>query len=165
MDVLAEPAGSAGRPVDVLLVSVGAMAADVLVAAQRVAEAGYTVRVVDPRWVTPVPAGLLGLAEQAGVVVTVEDGVVVNGAGSRFAQFFARRRSAASRPGELGIPVAFLAHGTVAEIRADIGLTPQGISRRTVEFAAAVLGRGEPAGDGGVLSESPELSATDDRRD
>ena len=44
---------------------------------------------------------------------------------------------------ELGIPVAFLAHGTVAEIRADIGLTPQGISRRTVEFAAAVLGRGE----------------------
>ena len=78
---------------DVLLISVGAMAGEVLVAAQRVAEAGYTVRVVDPRWVTPVPAGLLGLAEAARVVVTVEDGVVVNGAGSRFAQFFARGRA------------------------------------------------------------------------
>jgi 1-deoxy-D-xylulose-5-phosphate synthase len=164
MDVLAEPAGSAGRRVDVLLISVGAMAGDVLVAAQRVAEAGYTVRVVDPRWVTPVPPGLLGCAELADVVVTVEDGVVVNGAGSRFAQFL-RESGSSVHTREIGIPVAFLAHGTVGEIRADIGLTPQGISRRTIEFAAAVLGRGDGAGNGGVLSEAQELSATDDRRD
>ena len=62
-------------------------------------------------------------------------------------------------------PVAFLPQGTVSEIRADIGLTPQGISRRTIEFAAAVLGRGEPSGAEGVLSQPPELSATDDRRE
>jgi 1-deoxy-D-xylulose-5-phosphate synthase len=164
VDVLAEPAGAAGRPVDVLLVSVGAMAADVLAAGQRVAEAGYTVRVIDPRWVTPVPAGLLAFAGSAGVVVTVEDGVVVNGAGSRFAQFF-RDGGCAVPTREIGIPVEFLAHGTVAEIRADIGLTPQGISRRTVEFAAAVLGQGQAEPGSDRLSDAPELSATDDRRD
>ncbi|HJQ00976.1 MAG TPA: 1-deoxy-D-xylulose-5-phosphate synthase [Jatrophihabitans sp.] len=164
MDVLAEPAGAAGRGVDVLLVSVGAMAADVLLAGQRVAEAGYSVRVVDPRWVTPVPAGLLGFAESAAVVVTVEDGVVVNGAGARFAQFL-KDRDCTVPTREIGIPLEFLTHGTVAEIRAGVGLTPQGIARRTVEFAAAVLGRGESTDHAGALSEPPELSATDDRRD
>jgi len=139
IDVLAEPHDG---PVDVLLVSVGAMAGDALPAAERIAEAGYTVRVVDPRWVTPVPPVLARLAGQAGVVVTVEDGVVVNGAGSRFAQFL-RDRQLFVPTRELGIPADFLPHGSVREVRAEIGLTPQGISRRVVEFAAAMLGREE----------------------
>ena len=99
-------------------------------------------RVVDPRWVTPVPAGLAGLAGEATVLVTVEDGVLVNGAGSRFAQFLGER-GIFVHTREIGIPVEFLEHGSVREVRAAIGLNPQGISRRVIEFAAAVLGRGE----------------------
>jgi len=145
IDVLAE---TAAGPVDVLLVSVGAMAPDVLDAAERIGEAGYTVRVIDPRWVSPVPAALADFAAQAGVLITVEDGVVVNGAGSRFAQHLGEQGlSVATR--QLGIPVGFLQHGKVAEVRAAIGLTPQGISRRAIEFAAAVLGRGDRTADGG----------------
>ncbi|HTZ43504.1 MAG TPA: 1-deoxy-D-xylulose-5-phosphate synthase [Jatrophihabitans sp.] len=144
IDVLAEP--DAG-PVDVLLVSVGALAGDALAAAGRISEAGYTVRVVDPRWVTPVPAGLAGLAGRAGVVVTVEDGVVVNGAGSRFAQFL-RERGIGVPTRELGIPAEFLPHGSVSQVRAEIGLNPQGIARRVVEFAAAALGPAEPGETG-----------------
>jgi 1-deoxy-D-xylulose-5-phosphate synthase len=146
VDVLAE---SDEGPVDVLLVSIGAMAPDVLSAAVRIGEAGYSVRVIDPRWVSPVPAALAGFAAQAGVLITVEDGVVVNGAGSRFAQFLAERGLTIPTRG-IGIPVAFLDHGKVAEVRAHIGLTSQGISRRAVEFAAAVLGRGEGAINGGA---------------
>ena len=180
IDVLAEPGQGA---VDVLLVSVGAMAADALAAAARISEAGYTVRVVDPRWVTPVPDGLAGLARQAAVLVTVEDGVVVNGAGSRFTQFL-RDREIFVHTREIGIPVEFLEHGSVREVRAAIGLNPQGISRRIIEFAAAVLGRGEVAGselghdetgdesnsshsstgNGGVLTGAPEESANTDER-
>jgi 1-deoxy-D-xylulose-5-phosphate synthase len=147
IDVLAEPDSG---PVDVLLVSVGAMATDVLAAAGRVSEAGYTVRVVDPRWVTPVPAGLAGLASQAAVLVTVEDGVQVNGAGARFGQYL-RDREIFIPSREIGIPVEFLEHGSVREVRAAIGLNPQGISRRVIEFAAAMLGRGEQLGRGGQL--------------
>ncbi len=143
IDVLAE---TATGPVDVLLVSVGAMAPDVLDAAERIGEAGYTVRVIDPRWVTPVPPALTDFAAQAGVLITIEDGVVVNGAGSRFAQHIGEQGlTVATR--EIGIPVNFLDHGKVAEVRAAIGLTPQGISRRAIEFAAAVLGRGDGPSD------------------
>ena len=169
VDVLAEPDSGA---VDILLISVGAMAADALAAAGRIAEAGYTVRVVDPRWVTPVPPALSALAADAGVVVTVEDGVVVNGAGSRFAQFL-REGSPTVHTREIGIPVEFLDHGKVTEVRAAIGLTPRGISRRTIEFAAAVLGRGIADGKAGggaasgeetVFTTSSELSRRSEHR-
>ncbi|HST48252.1 1-deoxy-D-xylulose-5-phosphate synthase [Jatrophihabitans sp.] len=165
IDVLAE---TASGPVDVLLVSVGAMAPDVLDAAERIGEAGYTVRVIDPRWVTPVPAALADFAAQAGVLVTVEDGVAVNGAGSRFAQYLGEQGLAVATR-EIGIPVEFLEHGKVAEVRAAIGLSPQGISRRAIEFAAAVLGRGDDGSvDGGgeeLFSAGPAQGKDTDRRE
>ena len=164
IDVLAE---TAAGPVDVLLVSVGAMAPDVLDAADRIGEAGYTVRVVDPRWVTPVPPALADFAAQAGVLITVEDGVAVNGAGSRFAQYLGEQGLTVPTR-EIGIPANFLEHGKVAEVRAAIGLTPQGISRRAVEFAAAVLGRGDgSAGSGAELfgTDTVPVRDTDRRRE
>jgi 1-deoxy-D-xylulose-5-phosphate synthase len=140
-------------PVDVLIVSVGAMATDVLAAAGRIAEAGYTLRVVDPRWVTPVSGALLQLAAEAALVVTVEDGVVVNGIGASMT---------ATR--EIGIPLEVLEHGKVTDVRARVGLTPQGISRRTIEFAAAVLGRGDSV-RGEVVRASELSSKADNGRD
>jgi 1-deoxy-D-xylulose-5-phosphate synthase len=160
VDVLAEPDR---HPVDVLLVSVGAMAHDCLDAALRVSEAGYRVRVIDPRWVTPVPSTVIGFAEQARVVVTVEDGVSVGGVGSRVSQAI-REAGLLVPTRELGIPAQFLDHGKVADVRARIGLTPQGIARRVVEFAASSLGRGEAGGE--VITGGPELSEqTDPGRD
>jgi 1-deoxy-D-xylulose-5-phosphate synthase len=160
IDVLAEPADG---PVDVLLVSVGAMAPDVLSAAVRVGEAGYKVRVIDPRWVSPVPAALAGFAAEAAVLITVEDGVVVNGAGSRFAQFLAEA-GVRIPTREIGIPVEFLEHGKVAEVRAGIGLNPQGISRRAIEFAAAVLGPGETGDGAGELIQARRRPVQDTDR-
>ncbi|MCW2541697.1 MAG: 1-deoxy-D-xylulose-5-phosphate synthase [Frankiales bacterium] len=137
VDVLIEPAP--GR-VDVLLVSVGAMATDAIEAAGHIGEAGYSVRVVDPRWICPLPAELIELAADADVVVTIEDGVVVNGVGSRVSALL--RDAGESVPTRaLGIPAEFLDHGKVADVRSRIGLTPRGISRRVIEFAAAVSGR------------------------
>ena len=158
VDVLAEPHPG---PVDVLLFSVGAIAVDVLAAADRIGEAGYSVRVVDPCWATPVPTELSDLAKQAGAVVTIEDGVVSNGVGSRISQFL-RDRDVCVPTRELGIPVEFLDHGKVADVRARIGLTPQGIARRVVEFAAGVLGRSEAAQE--VVQPAPKWTAEADRR-
>jgi 1-deoxy-D-xylulose-5-phosphate synthase len=158
VDVLVE---SGSGPVDVLLVSVGALASDVLTAAVRIGEAGYSVRVIDPRWVTPIPDAVLEFVQQAELVVTVEDGVVVNGVGSRLSQQV-RERGLVTQTREIGIPVEFLDHGKVADVRARIGLTAQGISRRTIEFAAAVLGRGEPGSE--VHGGSPEMSANAEKR-
>jgi 1-deoxy-D-xylulose-5-phosphate synthase len=150
-------------PVDVLIVSVGAMATDVLAAAGRIAEAGYTLRVVDPRWVTPVSGALLQLAAEAALVVTVEDGVVVNGIGARMSQAV-REAGLMTATREIGIPLEFLEHGKVTDVRARVGLTPQGISRRTIEFAAAVLGRGDSV-RGEVVRASELSSKADNGRD
>jgi 1-deoxy-D-xylulose-5-phosphate synthase len=141
VDVLAEPEPTAD--VEVLVVAMGATAADALEAAAVVEQAGYRVRVVDPRWVTPVDPALLELAVRADLVVTVEDGVVAGGAGSRVVQ--ALRAAGLDVPArEIGIPATFLAHGSVAEVRAGIGLTPQDIGRRIVEWSALVHRGSEP---------------------
>jgi 1-deoxy-D-xylulose-5-phosphate synthase len=133
VDVLAEP--SADPDVDLLVVSVGAVATDVLNAVQRVAAAGFTVRVVDPRWVTPVSPELIVLARRARLVVSVEDGVAVGGVGARLSQ--ALRAAGCDVPTrEVGEPTRFLDHGKVPEVKAAIGLTAPDLGRRMVEWTA-----------------------------
>jgi 1-deoxy-D-xylulose-5-phosphate synthase len=144
VDVLAEPGPEA--EVDVLVVAVGATAGDVLDALAAVGQAGYTVRVVDPRWVTPVDPALLDLARRARLVVTVEDGVAEGGVGSRLAQKL-RQSGIDVAARELGIPTKFLPHGKVADVRAHVGLTVQDIGRRVVEWSALVQRGSEPGSD------------------
>jgi 1-deoxy-D-xylulose-5-phosphate synthase len=144
VDVLAEPGPH--DDVDVLVIAVGATAADVLDASAAIGQAGYTMRVVDPCWVTPVDPALLELARLAALVVTVEDGVVVGGVGSRIAQ--ALREAGIDVPTrELGIPPEFLAHGKVADVRARVGLTVQDVGRRIVEWSALVQRGSEQRSD------------------
>jgi 1-deoxy-D-xylulose-5-phosphate synthase len=135
VDVLAEPGPD--QPVDVLAISVGAMAGDLLEACDAVRQAGFSVRVVDPGWVTPVAPQLVALARDAALVVTVEDGVVAGGAGSRIAQ--ALGAAAVDVPvRSLGVPVEFPRHGKIPDIRAWAGLAVPDLGRRIVEWAVAV---------------------------
>jgi 1-deoxy-D-xylulose-5-phosphate synthase len=143
VDVLLEPDEG---DVDVLLVAVGAMATDALEAAGAVQQAGYSVRVVDPRWVTPVNPTLLEFAARADLVVTLEDGVVVGGVGSRIAQEI-RRVGLDVPTREVGIPAQFLPHGKVADVRIRAGLGVQDIGRRIVEWSALVQGSSDPGRD------------------
>jgi 1-deoxy-D-xylulose-5-phosphate synthase len=137
MDVLAEPAGVAeangsAPTVDVLLVSVGAMAGTALAVAERIGAEGISATVVDPRWVQPLPPALVPLARRHRLVVTVEDGVRVGGVGSRVSQLL--RDAGVHMPTlDIGIPAAFLDHGTVGQVQADVGLTAQDIARDVVE--------------------------------
>jgi 1-deoxy-D-xylulose-5-phosphate synthase len=135
VDVLAEPAPDA--VVDVLIIAIGATAADVLLASRSAADAGFSVRVVDPRWVSPVNPQLIDFARQSRLVVTVEDGVAVGGAGSRISQ--AIRAAGVNVAGrEVGIPTEFLEHGKITDVRAKTGLTAADIGRRIVEWSALV---------------------------
>ncbi|MFC7545538.1 1-deoxy-D-xylulose-5-phosphate synthase [Plantactinospora sp. GCM10030261] len=123
VDVLAESART-----DVLLVAVGAFGQLAVEVANRVAEQGYGVTVVDPRWVRPVPTELVTLAAQHRLVVTVEDGVRAGGIGDALAK--ALRDADVRVPlRDLGVPVAWHPHGTRAQILADLGLTAQDVAR------------------------------------
>ncbi|MGW4465349.1 1-deoxy-D-xylulose-5-phosphate synthase [Micromonospora sp. NPDC004704] len=123
VDVLAESARK-----DVLLVAVGSFAQLGLDVAARVAEQGYGVTVVDPRWVRPIPEDLVTLAGSHRLVVTVEDGVRAGGVGDALAK--AMRDADLLVPlRDLGVPSVFQPHGTRAQILADLGLTAQDVAR------------------------------------
>ncbi|WP_375502801.1 1-deoxy-D-xylulose-5-phosphate synthase [uncultured Jatrophihabitans sp.] len=159
VDVLAEPdSGPDHVPsVDVLLVAVGSLALEALEAAASVRRAGYTVRVVSPRWVTPVDPALVELAVSAQLVVTVEDGVETGGVGARVSQDL-RNAGYLGPTREIGIPVRFLEHDSVAGVKAAVGLTAQNIGRRIVEWAA--IHAASVAVDGGAeASDVPDVTA------
>jgi 1-deoxy-D-xylulose-5-phosphate synthase len=123
VDVLAESART-----DVLLVAVGAFGQLGVDVAARVAEQGYGVTVVDPRWVRPVPQELVDLAAHHRLVVTVEDGVRAGGVGDALAK--ALRDADVRVPlRDRGVPVAWHPHGSRAQILADVGLTAQDVAR------------------------------------
>jgi 1-deoxy-D-xylulose-5-phosphate synthase len=142
VDVLREP--PAGTGADVLLVAVGAMAGTAVDVAGRIAAEGIGATVVDPRWVQPVGAGLVELAARHRLVVTLEDGVRAGGVGSRLSQ--ALRDAGVYVPArDVGIPPRFLDHGTVAQVKADVGLTAQDVARQVLEWVSGLPEPAEPA--------------------
>ncbi|WP_371099979.1 1-deoxy-D-xylulose-5-phosphate synthase [Streptomyces sp. PU_AKi4] len=132
VDVLA---GDAGAPGDVLIVSVGAMAATALETAGRLTEAGVSATVVDPCWVKPVDPALVELATGYGLVAVIEDNGVVGGVGSAVAQ--AMREARLNVPVELfALPQRFLDHADRKELLAEAGLTPADISQTVITALA-----------------------------
>ncbi|MEX5719217.1 1-deoxy-D-xylulose-5-phosphate synthase [Geodermatophilus maliterrae] len=129
------------RP-EVLLVAVGSMVPPCLAAAERAADHGIEVTVVDPRWVLPVPAELVDLAAGHRLVVTVEDGGRAGGLGTTLTQAL-QDRGIDVPLRSLGLPQAFLEHGSRGQVLADAGLTEQDVARRIAEETALLAERAE----------------------
>jgi 1-deoxy-D-xylulose-5-phosphate synthase len=133
----------------VLLVGIGAMASLGLEVAERLTGQGIAVTVVDPRWVIPVSAALVGLAAQHLLVVTIEDNGRVGGVGSAVAQAL-RDAEVATPLQDFGLPRRFLEHGRRAAVLRDCGLSAQPISLAIIERMArsgALDGHGHVARD------------------
>ncbi|SEO39805.1 1-deoxy-D-xylulose-5-phosphate synthase [Trujillonella endophytica] len=127
---------------DVLLVAVGSMVPMCLAVAERAADHGIDVTVVDPRWVLPVAADLTTLASGFKLVVTVEDGGRAGGVGTTLTQ--ALQDLQCDVPVRtVGLPQAFFDHGSRGQVLADVGLTEQDIARRIVEWAAVLADRAD----------------------
>jgi 1-deoxy-D-xylulose-5-phosphate synthase len=111
----------------VLIVAVGAMAAAAVDAADALAAEEVDCAVVDPRWVLPVSEALVRLAAGHRLVVTVEDGVRSGGVGSQISQAL----SAAGADGtvvNLGLPTAYIPHGSRSDLLVRYGLDASGIA-------------------------------------
>ena len=131
VDVLFDEAGAS----TVLIVATGATVPDALRAARALAADGVGARVVDPRWIIPVPGELAGLAQGADAVVSVEDGGLNGGFG------WALRDALAPTPVVcLGVPKEFPAHGDRDDMIARFGYDAAGIERA----ARVALGRLAP---------------------
>jgi 1-deoxy-D-xylulose-5-phosphate synthase len=146
VDVLrrgARSVGVGGREADrVLLVAVGAMVPMCLAAAERAADHGIEVTVVDPRWVLPVAPELVELASGHRLVVTVEDGGRAGGVGTTLTQALQDRQCDVPVRA-MGLPQQFFAHGSRGQVLADAGLTEQDVARRIAEWTAVLADRAE----------------------
>lgn len=138
MDVLRRRADPAARDGDeeVLLVAVGAMAATCMEVADRLADQGIGVTVVDPRWVKPLDPALVELAAGHRLVATVEDNGRVGGVGSCVAQLL-RDADLDVPVRDFGLPQRYLDPGKREQIHIDVGLSAQELARGIVELVAS----------------------------
>jgi 1-deoxy-D-xylulose-5-phosphate synthase len=142
VDVLRRP--QADEPDDVLLVTVGALAELGMAAADRLADQGVGVTVVDPRWVAPVPSDLVSLAAAHRLVVTVEDSGRHGGFGWSLAA--ALRDADVDVPlRDIGLPQEFHQQGTRNEVLVRLGMTAQQVARRVTEWIATRTDAPAPA--------------------
>lgn len=131
---------------DVLFVSVGALANLALDVAVQVSREGIGVTVVDPRWVKPIPASLVAMAQNYKSVVVVEDGIRHGGIASTLSELF--RDAGISLPiHSIGVPLAFIEHSKRAEIMQDLGINVPDISRSIVEWHSNFKAEMQPRGD------------------
>jgi len=126
-----------GESADVLLISVGAMAAIAVEAASSAYREGVGVTVIDPRWVKPLPQSIVRMAERYKSVVVLEDGIRHGGIGSSISELL--RDSGVMIPlHSIGVPLEFIEHSKRGEILSDIGITAQNIARSVVEWSSSL---------------------------
>jgi len=126
-----------GESADVLLISVGSMAAIAVEAASQAYREGVGVTVIDPRWVKPLPQTLISMAQRYKSVVVLEDGIRHAGIASSISELF-REAGLNVALHSIGIPLEFIEHSKRAEILEDLGITAQKISRDIVEWSSTV---------------------------
>ncbi|MET9780670.1 1-deoxy-D-xylulose-5-phosphate synthase [Nocardiopsis alba] len=138
MDLLRRPADG-GLSKDLLIVGVGTMAQVACEVADRMADQGIGVTVIDPRWVKPLDEALVAEAAEHSVVAVVEDNGRTGAVGDAVSRLL--------RDHEIDVPVRtfgieqeFLDHAKRDRILQQQGLTPQELSRRLTE---TVSRRGE----------------------
>ena len=125
-----------GESADVLLVSIGPMAAIAVEAASMAYREGVGVTVIDPRWVKPLPTSLITMSQRYKSVVVLEDGIKHGGIASSISEMF-REAGLATPINSIGVPLEFIEHSKRSEILNDLGITAQNISRSIVEWNSA----------------------------
>jgi len=151
-----------GEPGSVCIIAIGKMLQAAEDAAEILAADGVDVTVWDARVVRPPDPQMLADAGRHDLIVTVEDGVRSGGAGAFIADAVADLRETRSCPPVLvlGIPTAYIPHGTQDQILAQLGLDGPGIAAditkampRRIDLSADLRGdlgpdlRGDLAGD------------------
>ena len=123
---------------DVCILAVGKMVEAAEEAADKLAGDGVHASVWDVRVVKPLDPEMLEAAAAHPLVVTVEDGIRVGGAGTAIADALTQRQ-----PGQpvvpvitLGTPVDYVPAGEAAQIHAGLGLDGSGIAGTVLDALA-----------------------------
>jgi|WetSurMetagenome_2_1015567.scaffolds.fasta_scaffold05131_7 1-deoxy-D-xylulose-5-phosphate synthase len=113
---------------DALLIAVGSAVRETMEAAASLREEGIRVTVLNARFVKPLDEELiLKWSRKIGMVITVEENVLQGGFGSAVLELFQEHAFTPKSMTRLGLPDAFIPHGSQATLRNLYGIDAEGI--------------------------------------
>ena len=110
----------------VLVISIGSMAAMALEVAQLAHKESIEVTVIDPLWVKPISSNLTALCAKYSTVVVMEDGIKHAGIASTISESLCEAGSPCVVH-SIGVPLEFIEHSKRNEILEDLKITPAAI--------------------------------------
>ena len=122
-----------GSTNQVLIISVGSMAAMALDVAQLAQKQGIDVTVIDPLWVKPISSNVTALCAQYSTVVVMEDGIKHAGIASTISEAL-REAGSDCFVHSIGVPLEFIEHSKRNEILDDLAITPAEIVQQIADW-------------------------------
>jgi len=130
---------------DLLIFAVGYPVSDALEAAGNLEKEGISAAVVDCRFVKPLDADrILTLARKIPRILTIEENILQGGFGSAVLECLMDAGLSGVTVRRLGIPDAFVEHGSQALLRAKYGLDAAGIAAAARKLAKQEIRNAKP---------------------
>jgi 1-deoxy-D-xylulose-5-phosphate synthase len=118
---------------DLCLIACGNLVQPALDLAHELEQEGVSAMVINGRFVKPIDESLLEEASQIGRIVTLEENTRIGGLGAAILECVAEK-GRDCRVKVLGLPDRFLPHGTQEKLRADVGLSKDGIKNCLLQW-------------------------------
>lgn len=113
---------------DIVILAIGSTVRPALEAARRLQDLGIEATLINARFVKPLDEELIcSLSSKANRLLTVEENVLQGGFGSAVLELLEEKGLAGITVKRLGIPDAFVEHGTQEELRHKYGIDVDGI--------------------------------------
>ncbi|NOY23956.1 MAG: 1-deoxy-D-xylulose-5-phosphate synthase [Acidobacteria bacterium] len=119
---------------DAVLLAVGSMAWKAVRVSKRLASEGFSVKVIDARFVKPLDeTAILNAVKNCGLIITCEENALAGGFGSAVLELLEQNRVLAPTL-RIGIPDTIVHHGTQSELLDELCLTEAHLFYRIREF-------------------------------
>lgn len=119
---------------DAVVIALGHMLHPVLQAADELEQCGISLRVINPRFIKPVDLEMLAdTVRRKMPIITVEENVLAGGFGSLVAENVCEMGHTAGLL-RIGLPDAFVQHGTQTELRRMLKIDVDGIKERITQW-------------------------------
>ena len=119
---------------DIAVLSIGQSGMDVISAYEKISEAGISISHYNMVFLKPIDeAALHDACKNHKAIITVEDGTVMGGLGSTVSDFMLKNKYYLPFV-KLGIPDSFIEHGSVEQLKKDVGIDADGILKAIINI-------------------------------
>lgn len=119
---------------DIYIFAIGSMVAPSVDASRELEEEGFSVGVVNCRFIKPLDKELIDLAGSTGKVLVVEENIIQGGFGTAVLELFNDHDIKDVIIKRIGLPDKFIEHGPLPVLREKYGLDKKGIIKSIKEF-------------------------------